>query len=133
MESNLRPCRDLANVLMENLLACLCPGLPVRVRLQTGAQASGMGRPYFKGLPLTVRRTQTGKRKPWCNESMASIHKRAARLKPSEDTDTPVCRSTGRPPAATSKAYLQALATNPANLIPNDGKSLQRRDHDRNN
>ncbi len=38
MESNLRPCRDLANVLMEN----------------------GVGRP-----------DDGGKRKPWCNESVA--------------------------------------------------------------
>ena len=70
MESNLRPCRDLANVLMENLLACLCPGLPVRVRLQTGAQASGMGDPTSKAcLCLCVARRQAnashGATNPW--------------------------------------------------------------------
>ena len=40
---------------------------------------NGVGRPYFNG----------NKRKPWCNESMASIWARAGRLKKSETTDTP--------------------------------------------
>ena len=69
MESDLRPCRDLSNVLMEN----------------------GVGRP-----------DDGGKRKPWCNESVASIRDRAARMTPSQATDTPA--------AAKSKAYLRALA-----------------------
>ena len=56
---------------------------------------NGVGRPYFKG-----------KRQPWCNESMASIRERAARMKKSEQTDTPA--------AAKSKAYLLALAQQPA-------------------
>ena len=54
---------------------------------------NGVGQPYV-----------TGKRKPWCNESAASIRDRAGRMKPSEDTDTPA--------AATSKAYLRALLKN---------------------
>ena len=54
---------------------------------------NGVGRPYFKG-----------KRKPWCNESGASIRERAGRMKPSKDTDTPA--------AATSKAYVRALLEN---------------------
>ena len=49
---------------------------------------NGVGRPYF-----------TGKRKPWCNESAASIRARHQRMTPSHPTATPA--------AAESKAYLQ--------------------------
>ena len=48
---------------------------------------NGVGRTYFKG-----------KRKPWCNESAASIRARHQRMKP-PPADTPA--------AAASKAYLQ--------------------------
>ena len=55
----------------------------------------GVGRPYF-----------TGKRKPWCNESEASIRERHGRMKPSAATDTPA--------AAASKAYFARSAKRPS-------------------